>query len=222
MSEYNQEQLEAIVTVRRHLEMLSPSELKDLKARIESYLGFRRDVDRFMEHYFSAVCTQMCYQDRYSACCNREGIITFFVDVVINLLMSEEEDVDRLLGVLREPKAGAKCVYLGKAGCLWRLKPIVCQMFLCERARKTVFSDAPDALKAWEELKQREKRYTWPDRAVLFDELEAYFMARGCFSSLMYCHTSPGLLRVKALAQRGGKTAKAPRLRDETAWKSER
>ncbi|MDY6990765.1 MAG: hypothetical protein SWQ30_22210 [Thermodesulfobacteriota bacterium] len=209
MSEYNQEQLEAILGVRRHLEMLSPSELRDLKTKIESYLDFRADVDRFMGQYFSAVCTQMCYQDRYSACCNREGIITFFADVVINLLMSKEEDVDRLLDVLGSPRAAEKCVYLGKAGCLWRVKPIVCEMFLCEHARNAVFCDAPDVLNAWEELKQREKRYTWPDRAVLFDELEAYFMEKGCDSSLMYCHNSPGLLRVKALARKELKTTKA-------------
>ncbi|MDY6954162.1 MAG: hypothetical protein SWE60_21870 [Thermodesulfobacteriota bacterium] len=204
MNEYNQEQLEAILLVRRHLELLSPSELRDLKTKIESYLAFREDVDRFTGQYFSEVCTQMCYQDRYSACCNREGIITFFADVVINLLMSEDEDVDRLLDVLGSPRAAEKCVYLGKAGCLWRVKPIVCEMFLCERAKDTVFSSAPDALKVWEELKGREKRYNWPDRAVLFDELEAYFMEKGCDSSLMYCHNSPGLLRVKALAREGG------------------
>jgi len=209
MSEYNQEQLEAILTVRRHLEMLSPSDLRDLKTKIESYLDFRADVDRFMGQYFSAVCTQMCYQDHYSACCNREGIITFFADVVINLLMSKDEDVGRLLGALGSPRAAEKCVYLGKAGCLWRVKPIVCEMFLCKRARNAVFSDAPDALKAWGVLKQREKGYTWPDRAVLFDELEAYFMEKGCDSSLMYCHNSPGMLRVKALARKELKTTNA-------------
>jgi len=209
MSEYNQEQLEAILTVRRHLEMLSPSDLRDLKTKIESYLDFRADVDRFMGQYFSAVCTQMCYQDHYSACCNREGIITFFADVVINLLMSKDEDVGRLLGALDSPRAAEKCVYLGKAGCLWRVKPIVCEMFLCKRARNAVFSDAPDALKAWGVLKQREKGYTWPDRAVLFDELEAYFMEKGCDSSLMYCHNSPGMLRVKALARKELKTTNA-------------
>jgi len=151
----------------------------------------------------------MCYQDHYSACCNREGIITFFADVVINLLMSKDEDVGRLLGALDSPRAAEKCVYLGKAGCLWRVKPIVCEMFLCKRARNAVFSDAPDALKAWGVLKQREKGYTWPDRAVLFDELEAYFMEKGCDSSLMYCHNSPGMLRVKALARKELKTTNA-------------
>jgi len=222
MSEYNQEQSEAIMMVQHHLERLSPSDAKNLKTRIRSYLGFRKDVDRFLRCHFSEVCTEMCYQDNYSACCNREGIITFFADVVINLLMSKEEEVDRLLGVLGSPKAGAKCVYLGKAGCLWSVKPIVCEMFLCERARSTVFGDAPDELKAWEELKRREKSYTWPDRPVLFDELEAHFMEKGCDSSLMYCHNSPGLLRVKALARKEGETAKAPPFRDEIAVKSDR
>jgi len=209
MSEYNQEQQEAILMVQRHLQMLPPSELTNLKTRIKSYIGFRKDVDSFLRRYFSGLCTQMCYQDRSSACCNHEGIITFFADVVINLLLSKEQDVDRLLHVLHEPKAGAKCVYLGKAGCLWRVKPIVCEMFLCERARKTVFNEDPHALQAWEALKGRQKSYTWPDRAVLFDELEAYFIEKGCDSNLMYCHKSPGLLRVKALARRALKSTRA-------------
>ncbi len=33
-----------------------------------------------------------------------------------------------------------------------------------------------------------------------FDMIEAYFIAAGCFSSLMYLHNSPGLLRVKRKA----------------------
>ena len=202
MSEYNREQSEAIVLVRRHLKALSPSELARQKTRIRNYLGFRKEVDRFLQHYFSQICTQKCYQDHYSACCSREGITTFFADVVINVLMSSDKEIDRLLQVLSLPNLGMKCVYLGKRGCLWRIKPTVCEMFLCEHARKTVFDKDPLVLKEWQRLKRREKRYTWPDRPVLFDDLETCFIRAGYSSSLMYFHNSPGLLRVKALAMR--------------------
>jgi hypothetical protein len=213
MNEYNREQFEAVVMVQKQINALTAHERRRLKTRIGSYLDFRKDVDRFMEHYFSGLCTQMCYQDRYSACCNREGILTFFADVVINLLVSKGQDADRLLRALCEPNNNTKCVYLGRAGCLWRVKPIVCEMFLCERAKNAVFSDFPHAMTIWEELKRREKRYTWPDRTVLFDELEGYFMEKGCDSQLMYCHKSPGLLRVKALARSGLKSTRASEAR---------
>ena len=139
MSEYNREQSEAIVLVRHYLKTLSFSELARLKTRTGNYLRFREEVDRFLQHYFSGVCTQKCYEDHYSACCGREGITTFFADVAINVLMSSVKEIDRLLEALSLPSLGMKCVYLGEEGCLWRIKPIVCEMFLCEHARKTVF-----------------------------------------------------------------------------------
>ena len=185
--------------------MLSPSALGVLRTRIRDYLGFRNDVDSFLHRHFSGVCTRKCFQNHHSACCSREGITTFFADVVINVLMSPENEVEGLLQVLGLPNLGLKCVYLGKRGCLWRVKPIVCEMFLCEHARKRVFDKAPGRLEDWERLKRRERRYTWPNRPVLFDQLEAYFIEKGYDSSLMYCHNSPGLLRVKALAQKGSK-----------------
>ena len=202
MSDYNREQSEAIVLVRRHLKTLSPSELARLKTRIRNYLAFRKEVDQFLRHYFSQICTQKCYQDHYSACCSREGITTFFADVVINALISSDKEIDGLMQVLSLPNLDTKCVYLGKTGCIWRIKPIVCEMFLCEHARKTVFDKDPLALKEWERLKRREKRYTWPDRPVLFDDLETCFIRAGYSSSLMYFHNSPGLLRVKSSASK--------------------
>ena len=80
-------------------------------------------------------------------------------------------------------------------------------MFLCEQAQKEVFGLKSWADKLWQELKRREKLYRWPDRPVLFDDLERYFMARGYSSPLMYLHNSPGLLRVKKMA-RERKTSK--------------
>ena len=156
-----------------------------------------------MLRYFSGVCTEKCYQNHYSACCGREGITTFFADVVINVFMSPDEEIDRLLQALDLPAISPKCVYLGTSGCLWRIKPMVCEMFLCEPARKTVFEKEPVALKTWEKLRRRGKRYTWPDRPVLFDHLETYFIEKGYYSGLMYCHNSPGLLRLKAMAGKG-------------------
>jgi hypothetical protein len=78
-------------------------------------------------------------------------------------------------------------------------------MFLCEDARKTVFGKVLNAHAQWESLRRREKRYTWPDRPVLFDDLEDVFIQAGYDSSLMYFHNSPGLLKVKSQAMKGGK-----------------
>lgn len=197
MSDYQFEQLEALSQVRLHLKALSRGEKEKLRVLIADYLEFRRQVDRFLETYFGTVCDRTCYQSRLSACCSREGIVTFFADVVINLLMSEETEVDALAKVLGTENTGFKCVYLGRDGCLWRVKPIVCQMFLCEPAKAKVFSEHPEAEAEWLELERRRKQFTWPDRPVLFDAVEKYFIAAGCASALMYLHKSPGLLRVK-------------------------
>ena len=200
MSDYQFEQLEALSLVRLHLKALSHTEKERLQALIAEYLEFRREVDRFLDAYFGRVCDRTCYQSRLSACCSREGIITFFADVVINLLRSGEADVEALVKVLNAENAGFKCVYLGPAGCLWRVKPIVCQMFLCEPAQARVFSEHPEAETEWRDLERRRRQFTWPDRPVLFDALERYFIAAGCASPLMYLHQSPGLLRVKRKA----------------------
>jgi hypothetical protein len=207
MNEYNREQSEAIIMVWKHLKCLSPAERGNLRKRMKNYLEFRKHVDAFLKSYFGEVCTEICYRSHHSACCTREGITTFFADVVINVLISPDEAVDALLQVLGLPSLGSKCVYLGKRGCLWCVKPIVCEMFVCEPARKTVFHKEPGALKEWERLKRRSKRYTWPNRPVLFDDLETYFIQKGYESSLMYCHNSPGLLRLKAQAKKQTKKA---------------
>jgi hypothetical protein len=78
-------------------------------------------------------------------------------------------------------------------------------MFLCADARKTVFGKALNAHGQWERLKWREKKYTWPNRPVLFDHLEVVFIDAGYDSNLMYFHNSPGLLKVKSQAMRNGK-----------------
>ena len=200
MNSYQKEQSDALYMVRSHLSTFSPEERQKLESEVADYLGFREEVASFLSTHFSRVCTQKCYQSRLSACCTREGIITFFADVVVNALISQGREIDLLLEVLKKPNNGFKCIYLGEKGCLWRLKPIVCEMFLCEHAKKEVFSENQQLEHKWDELKQREKLYTWPDRRVVFDTLESYFIEAGYSSSLMYLHNSPGLLRIKQRA----------------------
>lgn len=201
MNSYHKEQSDALEMVQRYLEGISVLERKKLEAEVSDYLLFRDEVGSFLSTHFSEVCTQKCYQSKLSACCSREGIITFFGEVVINALISQEKEIKELLSVLKKPNDGFKCVYLGENGCMWRVKPIVCEMFLCEQAKKDVFDLNPGAGQVWEGLKMRKKLYTWPDRTVLFDTLEKYFLNAGYLSPLMYMHNSPGLLRVKRKAQ---------------------
>jgi hypothetical protein len=99
--------------------------------------------------------------------------------------------------ILKKPNSGFKCVYLNENGCRWRVKPIVCEMFLCDQAKQQVFGENTQLSKEWELLEQRRKQFTWPDQPVLFDELEEYFLEAGHKSPLMYLHNSPGLLLVK-------------------------
>ena len=199
MNSYQQEQAESLAMVQRCLATLSASEKQALEMKIADYLLFRDEVDTFLSEHFSNLCTKKCYENKLSACCSREGIITFFGDMVVNTLVSCNEEINALLEALQKPNTGFKCIYLGNNGCLWRVKPIVCEMFLCEQAKKEVFRKKAWVEDAWEELKQRKKLYTWPDRPVLFDDLELYFMDAGYSSPLMYLHNSPGLLRVKQL-----------------------
>jgi hypothetical protein len=203
MSSYNQEQSDALDMVRRYVTGLGEAEKADLVGSLDAYLRFRQSVDVFLQDHFGSVCSQACYQSRLSACCSREGIVTFFADVVINVLVSTLQEIDRLAEALQGPDdVSTKCVYLGGDGCLWRLKPIVCAMFLCDRAENGVFRDRPALRRQWEAYREHKKRFTWPDRPVLFDELETIFIATGCTSPLMYLHNSPGLIRVKQEAKK--------------------
>ena len=101
------------------------------------------------------------------------------------------------MDVLEHPLSSDKCVYLGAHGCLWKMKPIVCVMFTCDRAQDQVFGKNPELRQQWEGFQALKKRFTWPDRPVLFDDLESVFIDAGHTSPLMYLHNSPGLLRIK-------------------------
>ena len=203
MTPYQTEQMECLRTVQEYFAILPEIELEDFKSRIVDYLSFRRTVQSFLSDHFSRICDSKCYQNRMSACCSRDGIVTFFADVAVNALISLGAELDRIMEALQKPHEGFKCVYLGAEGqgCLWQLKPIICEMFLCDEAEQKVFKDNPEALKKWDEFNVIKKRYTWPDQPVLFDELEQLFLDAGYHSSLMHLHNSPGLLRVKERAR---------------------
>ena len=200
MDSYQKEQFDALKMVVDHLNRHTVDEQRELRATIQAYMDFRIRVDRFLNRHFSRVCTTSCFQSQRSACCSRDGIITFFADVVVNFLMSRPEEIASLFRVLQAPHKGFKCVYLGPKGCLWRVKPIVCQMFLCDPAMRAVFAHNPETGAQWEVLKKEAQGFKWPDRPVLFDALEKHFLDAGLRSTLMYLHTSPGLLRVKKRA----------------------
>jgi hypothetical protein len=200
LTEYNRDQLEALLMVDHHLRGLSTSAATELKHMIQPYLSFRAEVSAFQERHLSGVCTEKCFTDKSSACCGRDGIATFFADVMINVLLSSQAEIDLLFTVLSSDRGGFKCVYLTAKGCLWHLKPIVCEMFLCDHARESLRGRDEDLYRRWEALRVQEKHYTWPDRPVLFDQLEETFMKVGLHSPLMYFHRSPGLLRVKEQA----------------------
>jgi len=153
-----------------------------------------------LARHFVGICTLMCYTSSQSACCSREGIITFFADMVINAVVSETSELEAMENALQHPENPNKCAYLTREGCLWRTKPIVCEMFLCDPAQKKVFTENPEAAREWSLLTQRAKGFRWPDRPVLFDQLERFFMEAGIHSPLMYLHLSPGLIRVKQRA----------------------
>jgi hypothetical protein len=197
MSQYRDEQLAGHHMVTRFFNAAAKSEIAKLRQICKPYLSFRQAVDRFQARHLQALCTRACYQNHLSACCNRDGIITFFADLVVNALVATADDMARLTGALQKPRPDLKCIYLDDSGCLWRLKPIVCAMFVCDKAQQAVFAPSPALSKAWRALEERARHFRWPDRPVLFDTLEARFLAAGLCSPLMYLHNSPGLLRIK-------------------------
>lgn len=198
MSDYNRDQTEAILLVRGHLRALGPGATVRLRESIQPYLEFRAAVAAFQETHLAALCRDRCFSKQISACCGREGILTFFADTVINLLLSTPEQVDSLLEAIARDRGGEDCVYLHPAGCLWRLKPIVCEMFLCDFVKRTALEADAALAGAWEGFRQAETRFTRPTMPVLFDDLERLFIEAGLESPLMYFHRSPGLLRLKA------------------------
>lgn len=201
ISDYQKEQLESLSAVNHMIGELASSQRKALMDKCKAYLRFRQEVDAFLFEYFSDICILSCYENQRSACCSREGIITFFADMAVNTLFSKTQEIDDILSVLKRDGKPGKCIYLSDEGCMWRIKPIICEMFLCSQAKAQVFGKDASLEDQWELLAEQRKRYTWPDRPVLFDDLENYFIDAGYVSPLMYLHNSPGLLRLKQKAK---------------------
>jgi len=198
ISEYNQDQLTSVLSILEVLATLPEEEVGALQARIRPYLAFREDISEFYGSLFRDACRESCFDTGVSACCGFESIITFFADHVISLLESSEQEIEALVSVLRRPNLTRRCVFLGESGCTWKIPPISCAMFLCSQVKEMVFDARPDARSIWSEHQRSEKEYTYPNQPVLFDELEAFFMKRGCESPHLYFHRSPGLLRIKS------------------------
>jgi hypothetical protein len=200
MNEYQSEQWEALLLARRLLARQTVVQADRLKKRIEPYLEFRGRVDQFLNIHFGDHCTQSCYTNRRSACCSKDGIIVFWADVVINVLCSDDALLADLEQALLNPFQEYKCIYLGAQGCRWRVRPLGCAMFLCDPVRAAVFQAGNAIEGQWMELQQRAQDFRWPNKPVLFDDLETYFLELGGRSSLMHINYSPGLLRIKRQA----------------------
>ena len=200
MNEYQQEQwsaLNQIVGTMASIEALTSAALCH---DIDVYLQFRAQMEGFLNQHFGQFCNQACFERQRSACCSKDGIITFWADHVINAKCSDNLQLEGLRSAIRRPLREDKCIYLGNSGCLWKVRPLGCAMFLCDAVQRDVFKDQPSNERIWLDFLQSAKTYRWPDRPVLFDRLEQLFMAAGCHSTLMYLNTSPGLLRVKRKA----------------------
>ncbi len=185
--------------VRQHMDLLDTTENIgdfDVRAQTREYLAFRSDAETFFKRWFERTCSKNCYGSRLSACCTKDGILTFWADVVINAGQMEKDELDQLEMTITSPKNEYKCIYLTQKGCAWRIKPIICEMFLCSEAECSVFNANPEAETIRRELEERKKTFTWPDRLVLFEVLEKIFIDAEFDSPLMYMHKSPGLLRL--------------------------
>ncbi|ABK18970.1 hypothetical protein Sfum_3297 [Syntrophobacter fumaroxidans MPOB] len=197
MGEYNQDQWISLQAVRGTCDALAASEVERLKEGCLDYLRFRAGLDRFQDELIAAACRTICFDTGMSACCGFESIFTFFADHVVNTLFSERRETDALFSVLRRANRTGRCVYLGNGGCMWRIRPISCAMFFCDKIKEGILRADPETAERWSALQAMEKEFTWPVKPVLFDDLEKYFLGLGAKSPHMYFHQSPGLLRLK-------------------------
>jgi hypothetical protein len=207
MNDYQKEQLQAWQVLIQRLKQMPLEEKNAISREIQKYLDFRIQVDVFLNHYFSKYCTTTCYESNRSACCSKDGIVTFWADLVITAIAGEPRHPEQMIASVQRPYYSDKCIYLTPKGCCWHVRPLVCCMFLCDQVQQEVFSTEQKAAEKWAHLCRQARSFRWPDRPVLFDRLERVFITQGCRSSLMYLHNSPGLLRVK---QQAGQRRKVP------------
>jgi hypothetical protein len=200
MNDYQTEQWDTLNTVLDALGRLDPSGKSDLRDKVGPYLEFRKTADRFLSTHFGGHCNQSCYENHLSACCSKDDIITFWADVVINALFSNPAQLSDWAAAIKEPLYERKCIYLGSAGCRWHMRPLMCVMFLCDPVLSRVFAENAGLRATWEKLQAEADGFRRPDKPVLFDWLETFFMHKGFHSPLMYINKSPGLMRIKKQA----------------------
>ena len=103
MTPYQKEQSESLDIVRSYLPGLLEGERENFRDLVSDYLSFPERAGNFPAEHFSGVCSETCFQSRMSACCSRDGMITFLADVAVNALVSAEADLARLDAALRRP-----------------------------------------------------------------------------------------------------------------------
>lgn len=195
--EYNLEQYDAYTIVKAFFDKATDDEVSELNEMIVPYLDFRAVTSDFLTRSCAEVCGEICFKTGLSDCCMHEGIITFFADWIVNWLVSSKEEIDVLLNALFDPFRDDKCVYLGPLGCLWKIKPLNCETFVCKQARTEIFVKNPESEQVYEEMLKKKKTFSFPDRPVLFDAIEKFFIERGVDSETMYFHKGAGLLLIK-------------------------
>jgi hypothetical protein len=200
MNTYQKEQLQALRQVQRGLERMEGAMRDGLNGLIQPYLDFRKELQQFLTMHLGQYCTQACFSSQSSACCSKDGIITFWADHVVNACCCDQGAFRQLASAAQNPQFSGKCIYLAADGCLWKVTPLVCAMFVCDQAHTDIFHQHRDLDRIWERYRRRAKAFRWPDRPVLFDQLEEMFMDLGCQSPLMYINSSPGLRQVKIKA----------------------
>jgi hypothetical protein len=199
LSIYNNQHLETLRLLKEQLQALPEAQRNKLRKMIAPYLTYREETDRFSRAHLIEDCHRICFEKKRSACCGREGIIVFFADFVVEFLGASEDRIEAMDEVLVSDRGGMDCVYLGENSCRWKMKPIACEMFLCDQIKKEVLGADDELEHRWQKLRLQEKSFTKPDQPVLFDDLERFFIERGCDSPLMFFHHSPGLLRLKKM-----------------------
>jgi hypothetical protein len=200
MNDYQSEQWDTLNTALRAIAQLDRLEREALKEELRPYIDYRRKADLFLSAHFGPHCTQSCYENHLSACCSKDGIITFWADTVINALLSDQAEIADCARALSEPTYAHKCTYLGSMGCRWRMRPLMCAMFLCDSVISRVLIGNSELQGTWKTLRKAADDFRWPDKPVLFDRLETFFMHKGVHSPLMYINKTPGLLRIKQKA----------------------
>ena len=205
MNAYQREHADTFRMVRGYLSVRSGAERRLLLELCAPYTDFRKRLDDFQRMHVADLCTGKCFRNRLSACCSRDSIVVYFADVVVQCLHADGARADEIESVLGKPNQGHRCVYLTGRGCRWRVSPIVCAMFLCDEAESRLLNGSAPAAGKWRSFQRERRRFTWPDRPVLFDALERRFLDAGLSSPLMHLNSSPGLLAVKRRAGLPGK-----------------